>query len=374
MSQRQFYALCLIAGVLVLRHSTAADAQRYLIDPGGTYTFVSSPEGLGIPGCAPSDFVCAFGLDGSFSLSVDAGSRSARLVDVDLTLIGNERIQQTSTISLVTADGVASWLEERQFEEGLPTGLPRGLPTLAPYTGYLDLTFPGLVLIDFLNGVVTLSGGYNHTFFDGDSVQFDLSAVVLEPSGDFDSNGILNAADIDLLAKEIIAGTNNSAFDLTGDGSVNEADLTTWRRDGATHNGFSEAYLLGDSDLDGLVDSTDLNNLALNWKQGNALWSGGDFTADGVVNSVDLNDLAFNWRQSIPIGASISAPVPEPSALLLTAVGLALAWRRPGAIKSRDSTWVWSADRMAGWSFWEGQPLFVFTPQVDSRLSTGNTP
>ncbi len=130
------------------------------------------------------------------------------------------------------------------------------------------------------------------------------------------------------MTKEIIAGTNNSAFDLTGDGSVNEADLTRWRRDGATHNGFSESYLLGDSDLDGLVDSTDLNNLALNWQQGNALWSGGDFTADGVVNSADLNDLALNWQQSIPIGGSASAPVPEPSALLLTFAGIALAWRR----------------------------------------------
>ena len=133
-----------------------------------------------------------------------------------------------------------------------------------------------------------------------------------------------------MLTKEIIAGSNNFAFDLTGDGTVEDSDLIRWLRDGAAQNGFREAYLLGDSNLDGLVDSWDLNNLAGNWQQANAFWSGGDFTADGVVNSADLNDLALNWRQSIPIGGPASAPVPEPSALLLTLSGLALAWRRGG--------------------------------------------
>jgi hypothetical protein len=177
MSQRQFYALCLIAGVLVLGRSTPADAQRYEIDPGGSYTFLPSPESLGIPGCAPSDFECAFGLDGSFSLSVDAGSGSAKLVDVDLTLIGNEGIQQTSTFSLVTAEGVAVWLEDRSFEN---------LITAGPFEVFADETHPNLQLTDFLNGTVTLSGGFNNTPSDGDGVQFELTAeVVPEPSSVF---------------------------------------------------------------------------------------------------------------------------------------------------------------------------------------------
>ena len=80
--------------------------------------------------------------------------------------------------------------------------------------------------------------------------------------------------------------------------------------------------------MNGVVDAADLNAMALNWRQDVALWSGGDFTADGVVDSADLNALALNWRHSIPMASSFTAPVPEPSALLLTFVGLALAWQR----------------------------------------------
>ena len=146
---------------------------------------------------------------------------------------------------------------------------------------------------------------------------------------DFNGDGIMDAADIDSLAARIVAGPPfDSSFDLTGDDTVDEADLTKWRSDAATHNGFSEAYQLGDSNLDGSVDATDLNNLALNWRQSVSEWSGGDFTADGFVDSADLNALALNWRQSISMASAVSAPVPEPSAWLLTVAGLALVWRR----------------------------------------------
>ena len=98
-------------------------------------------------------------------------------------------------------------------------------------------------------------------------------------------------------------------------------DLTQWLSDAANHCGFSEAYLPGDSNLDGIVDTADLNNLTLSWHQDVASWSAGDFSADGNVGTADLNKLALNWRQSIPLAAS---PVPEPSHIFLTILGLAL--------------------------------------------------
>ena len=153
--------------------------------------------------------------------------------------------------------------------------------------------------------------------------------VVPEPTADFDRDGDVDGDDVDALVGEIVAGTNDSAFDLSADGAVNNADLTQWLGDVATANGFATPLLPGDANLDGSVDSADLNRLALSWRQEIALWSAGDFTADGVVNSGDLNELALNWQTSIPVGISASAPVPEPSAWLLTVVGLALAWRRP---------------------------------------------
>jgi hypothetical protein len=146
---------------------------------------------------------------------------------------------------------------------------------------------------------------------------------------DFNSDGNADVMDIDMLIGEIVAGTNEASLDLSGDGVVDDTDLTQWLSDAANHNGFNEAYLPGDSNLDGSVDSVDLNNLALNWLQDVAFWSAGDFTADGRVNSADLNAIGINWQQSIPVATSADATVPEPSALLLTVVGLALVWRRP---------------------------------------------
>ena len=60
---------------------------------------------------------------------------------------------------------------------------------------------------------------------------------------------------MDLLVGEIVSGANDSLFDLTGDGNVSNGDLDAWLAIGAEHNGFSHAYLSGDSNLDGTLDS-----------------------------------------------------------------------------------------------------------------------
>jgi hypothetical protein len=145
---------------------------------------------------------------------------------------------------------------------------------------------------------------------------------------DFNRDRNVDVLDLDLLVAELfIARIPPLFFDISHDGLVDKQDVTKWLSDAANHNGFSEAYLSGDSNLDGSVDPADVNNLALSWQQDVALWSGGDFTADGHVNSADLNTLALNWRQSVPMAANAS--VPEPSAWLLTIIGLPLIWRRP---------------------------------------------
>ena len=103
--------------------------------------------------------------------------------------------------------------------------------------------------------------------------------TIVEPC-DVNADGFCDVDDIDALVGET-------------------TDLESWLSSAAEHNGFSEAYLAGDSNLDGSVNSIDLNNLALNWRQSVAEWSGGDFTANGVVDSLDLNALALNWQKSI---------------------------------------------------------------------------
>ena len=179
MNPTRFVGHWVIAGILVFApaHPLAASVLRYDIESGGQYTYVPSPEGLGIPGCDPSDFECVFGIDGSFSVTVDPDTRIATLLDVDLTLIGNDEVQQSAPTPLVTAEGVADWLEDRSFEN---------LITAGPFEIFADETHPNLQLIDFLNGTVTLSGGFDNTPSDGDGVQFELTAeVVPEPSSVF---------------------------------------------------------------------------------------------------------------------------------------------------------------------------------------------
>ena len=145
-------------------------------------------------------------------------------------------------------------------------------------------------------------------------------AAELAPQLDFNEDGSVGPMDIDMLIGEIAAGNSTDSFDLSGDGLVNVTDLTQWLNDGAIHNGFSQAYLIGDADLNGAVNSEDLNSLGINWQQDIPLWSGGDFTADGSVTSADLNELGINWQESIPLAAQ---SVPEPSGIgLLLIAGL----------------------------------------------------
>ena len=68
--------------------------------------------------------------------------------------------------------------------------------------------------------------------------------------GDYDKDGSLTAADIDLLTAEIMAGTNTASFDLSGDNVVDQADLNAWVKD-------EKNTWFGDADLNGEFNSSD---------------------------------------------------------------------------------------------------------------------
>jgi hypothetical protein len=97
--------------------------------------------------------------------------------------------------------------------------------------------------------------------------------------------------------------------------------------------------LLGDANLDGLVNGSDFNILAANFNQSITGWDQGDFNYDGLVNASDFNVLAANFNQGVSGGASagdfaaldafaaangLSLPtssVPEPASLGLLTLG-----------------------------------------------------
>jgi hypothetical protein len=87
--------------------------------------------------------------------------------------------------------------------------------------------------------------------------------------------------------------------------------------------------ILGDTNRDGSVGLTDLNNVENNFGGSNPA---GDTNADGTVGLSDLNAVENNFGNSLaytpPPGGALGALVPEPSMLSLGVAGLAVLARR----------------------------------------------
>jgi hypothetical protein len=87
--------------------------------------------------------------------------------------------------------------------------------------------------------------------------------------------------------------------------------------------------LLGDANLDGLVNAADFTILAANFNQPVTGWDQGDFNYDGLVNAADFTDLAANFNQS-DSGAASSGDVAALDAFA-AANGLLSAVPEPGS-------------------------------------------
>jgi len=124
------------------------------------------------------------------------------------------------------------------------------------------------------------------------------SNALLADDGDFNGDSIWDVDDLDALVEEIVDGTNDSGFDLTGDGVVDLADRDQWLSVAALANGYGNSYLEGDTDLDGDVDVFDLLSLRQNYNLPVAQWSAGDFNATGFVNVFDLLIFRQNYLNS----------------------------------------------------------------------------
>ena len=137
---------------------------------------------------------------------------------------------------------------------------------------------------------------------------------------DLNRDGHADVTDLDLVVADVAAGLDSPVFDLTGDGIVNDEDVSEWRRLGGIANlPLGESYLEGDANLDGSVDVSDFNLWNQNQFTANAAWSAGDFNADGNVDVSDFNIWNSNTFQ---IAGEPLLAVPEPdSAVLLLLAG-----------------------------------------------------
>jgi hypothetical protein len=153
--------------------------------------------------------------------------------------------------------------------------------------------------------------------------------------GDLDGDQLLTVADVDALIGAINHDEQNRQFDLDHDGSVGSGDLELWVND---------VYYTypGDANLDGLFDTGDL---ILVLQAGgyeddvpfNATWASGDwdgdqeFTTRDFVVALQAGGFEAGPRSDAARPADV-APVPEPSAWLLTALGL---WSLTAAVRLR---------------------------------------
>ena len=115
------------------------------------------------------------------------------------------------------ADWIDGWMDTRPGE-----GLPR-----------MFRKKPGCVTGALVRIEVTSSGG------------------PVDPC-DFDADGTFGLGDVELLRAEVMAGTNNATFDLTGDGVVNVDDIKYFIEDESKLHTW-----MGDANLDGEFNSTD---------------------------------------------------------------------------------------------------------------------
>ncbi len=146
--------------------------------------------------------------------------------------------------------------------------------------------------------------------------------------GDFNNDGVLDAADINDLTEQSASGNNDLAYDLNGDAAVNALDVTEW----ISADDIFKSWV-GDANLDGEFNSGDLVAVlssgtyevdqASNWSQG-------DFNGDGRTNSGDLVAALSGGGYELGPKAAV-ASVPEPASGTLLLLGsLCLMRRRRG--------------------------------------------
>lgn len=141
--------------------------------------------------------------------------------------------------------------------------------------------------------------------------------------GDFDGNGVLDAADIDALSAEVKKGAGASlAYDVTADGLVNNQDHQKWVNE-------LKWTWFGDADLDGEFSSADFVQVFAVGKYETtaaAGWAAGDWNGDQRFGSDDFVTAfaagGYEQGERPPLEPAV---VPEPAAVLLLLVG-ASAW------------------------------------------------
>jgi hypothetical protein len=135
---------------------------------------------------------------------------------------------------------------------------------------------------------------------------------------DLDGDDVAGHDDYDAMQAAIGSAWSDPGYvptaDIVADGLVDGDD---WQ---AFLDAWTALYVVGDANLDGWVDGTDLGLMSGAWGSTDGSWRVGDFNGDRTIDGTDLGLMSGNWGA----GGGGSPPVPEPATAASALVGLAL--------------------------------------------------
>jgi hypothetical protein len=143
--------------------------------------------------------------------------------------------------------------------------------------------------------------------------------------GDLDCDDEIDADDVDLLCANM--GGDPAVYDMDGDGDVDEDDMVFLVENYLEYDSDGDSIpdgagtFRGDFNLDGTVNGTDLSIMSASFGTTTG-FAGGNANCDTTVNGTDLSILSSTF------GNVATAAIPEPTTLLIIAVGGLVALKR----------------------------------------------
>ncbi len=144
------------------------------------------------------------------------------------------------------------------------------------------------------------------------------------PACDANLDGVCDVIDLDLLGSVIFNRGYSTSMDMNDDGVLDLLDRDRWLAEvGIAEIGVP--FLPGDANLDGFIDTRDLNPVGFSWQQCSGIgWDWGDYDFDDCVTALDLNYVGVNWQH----GHVANNAAPEPGGWLLACFAACFLWRK----------------------------------------------